>query len=765
MAKKLPFSTEEEFTLLEELGEGGFGNVCLMEYKTGDQYAVKNYNTENFNVISEVKTLLSINHPSIVKFHSLVINNNGNLSISMEYAPNGTVRSKLEEKSLTPTEKSIIALSVAYGLQELHSKDILHLDLKPLNILLNKDNYPLICDFGLSFQREKLDEYIDFLLIGSFPYIAPEILEHDKGKIGKKCDIFSFGIVLYNLLTNRQMFSKGIKLQLTGDEVTAKYENGERPSIKKYRNTDPQICELIEKCWQTDPDDRPTISEVTDFLSKIENVFKDTEVAPFNEYIEYVDQKLREKEDNSISDVEISEGIDQIAQKTFERSKSEHDPEKSRSLLSISLSANSKFRRSIFESSIKSHFGNSNPSDEEMEKANKFYMSKKSIFNGDDFLKIADNFRNCGSSFAWDFYDLAVEKGCQEAVKRIQKFLTFKNIDLPFERFVRYSIMNADSICEKEMFCLDVEQGLNCLFIAKNYIDYKIENQIKTIRPNDSENSIVEPSNSIDSYTSSNESISAVTDSVDFDSETEFDKEKIEMRYDTWIEKLCQQNYATLRTSFYQNMYKNQPNLKKYSNQYYEFMAESGCPNCANIVAENKNELVKSNLNSSMHKKLNADFLKSAELSIINGSKNFIKKFADELSKGTSVKKDKQRAERLMFFFNLNGSKKPFDCSELFKFESFVQTKNVEDSKDTKKVQLEKKLPEIKKDDDYDYYYYSDDDDDKDLQKISKSTPSNLTENSKKKKQQPPPKKKTKLVKSSPQMIKNKNKNGKTKKK
>lgn len=740
---------EEDFEENKNLGSGSYGSVYLMTHKpTGVQYAVKVFDKDrSFNFTSETRKLMSIDHPCIVKFHFLIMKNDSTFSISMEYAPNGTIRQKLLSKqNFTPTEKSIIALGISYGLQELHSRNILHLDLKPGNVLLNKDNYPLICDFGFCAKPEELEDYNGFITPGSFPYIPPEIINcEDLSKADASVDIFAFGVILYNLLTGKQMFAKDYKNPLPRSDIIEKYNNDERPSLEKYQKDDKKICDLIEKCWQTDPNKRPNIEEVTQYLSRIENVFNKTEKQPFFEYIEFVNKKLEENLKNIVSRDEISERIDEeFAMRTLEISKNQPNSARSRRLLEISLSTNSKYRNDIVQSSISSYFSEKKLSQEELEKARSFFMSKSQILKGEEFLKIGDKFRDFDSDFAWDFYDLSIEKGCEEGRKRIQKFLTFKNLNLSFDRFVRYSIQNADYINEQNKFSLDVEQEMNCLFIAKNYIDYNISHRLqnKSLKEISSTSSIESSTNSIDTNSVEND------DSDDED----FDVEKIESKYDDWIEILSNENYEKSRKEFYSNI---ESKHQKLSDEYYEEMAESGCPNCACIATIKKKSAIKKNLIMANTKTLKEQFLHFAELSIINGSKKYIDEFTNELNRGEFIKKDVPRANRLIFFKNLE-QQKPIPKPDLFKYESFF-VKKVE--KDKKQNNSKKTETNIQLDDDDDSYYYSEEEVEE-VKVVKKSADSVLKKEKNKKED-----KKIKLIKSTPRLMtqKKRGKGGKKK--
>lgn len=693
---------ENEFEDIDVINSGTYGRVYLkLHKKTNTEYAVKDFRGEiAFNAGNEVDILQKIQHPSIVKFHSVILNNNGLFSYSMEYAPNGNVKEKLTRKSLSPTEKSIIALGTSYAIRELHKRSYVHLDIKPENVLLNKDNYPLLCDFGFTFSlsalKDSLTSYSEF---GTYPYTAPELYGRLREKnISLKADIFSFGIFLYNLLTEHQVFSKNFRSEINSEKVYSDFKKNIRPSLEDYLEDNSKIVKLIQDCWETDPDFRPTIDEVVDYLSKIENVFGHTEEKQFNDYISFVENGVKGIREKSEAESAKQQNFDEIAKKSLDLSKKTTDVQKSLSLLAFSMPVESKYQREIsIYYNIISFFKKSKPKPEVLVKANDFFMSKSDNLTAQELVEVADNFFESNSPFCWNYYDLAVEKKSNKASLKIQKFLTFTNIDVTFERFIKYAFQNAEYINKHNMLTLDFEQELNCLFIAKYYIQSKMKDLP------------IPKKNKPKSKSKSRSSKSGI------DNNDEIDLELIESKFDFWIEKLVSHDYISERKKFVEAS-----EADKFKNQLsYEFqfhMAEKGCPIQARLLCE---RLRKDSLNTAKKSKsaqLQKDYIKYLEISVVNGNNDCFKTFAEELKYGRFVEKDDRRAQRLLFFESLIDKKGPFERSELFTYESFYppDRQKIKQSPSKNKVTQRKTSSS-----DYGYFSYSDDDDDDDFNSSS----------------------------------------------
>ncbi|CAO2824557.1 unnamed protein product [Amaranthus hypochondriacus] len=194
------------------LGEGGFGVVYRGIFDDGEQVAVKVLKKDKrhgiHEFLSEVEMLSRLHHKNLVKLLGICTEDHIRCLV-YELVPNGSVESHLHDKGVSPLDWSTrmkIALGTARGLAYLHEDSnpcVIHRDFKSSNILLEHDFTPKVSDFGLA--RNALNEGnqpISTHVIGTFGYLAPEYAM--TGHLLVKSDVYSYGVVLLELLTGRK---------------------------------------------------------------------------------------------------------------------------------------------------------------------------------------------------------------------------------------------------------------------------------------------------------------------------------------------------------------------------------------------------------------------------------------------------------------------------------------------------------------------------------------------------------------------------------
>lgn len=260
--------------------EGAFGAVYkIKELETGKLYAakiIKNPQKEEF-LNREIGILMLANHPTIIKFIGFSLRdffNRDNVVLIMELAEKGSLSEVLKQiqaenipKDYTDTIRQIILIGVARGMKYLHDRNIIHRDLKPENVLLDSEYHPLITDFGMSKFFQSGDSNCQSISAGTPIYMAPEVISDTK--YGRKADVYSFGILMYEVITDSKPYpdlASGI-LNLYKFQISVVTENYrpkfEKPIKEEFKN-------LIEQCWSANPDDRPTFSELFSMLSNKE---------------------------------------------------------------------------------------------------------------------------------------------------------------------------------------------------------------------------------------------------------------------------------------------------------------------------------------------------------------------------------------------------------------------------------------------------------------------------------------------------------------
>ena len=153
---------------------------------------------------SEAQILASLRHPNLIAVHDFGTTDEGRCYIVAEFS-DGTNLRDAGRQGLSHRRAAEIVASVAEALQHVHEKGLLHRDIKPDNILLDSDGQPRLGDFGLALreedQRERSGE-----VSGSVPYMAPEQASGQAHRLDGRADVWSLGVVLYELLTGRRPF-------------------------------------------------------------------------------------------------------------------------------------------------------------------------------------------------------------------------------------------------------------------------------------------------------------------------------------------------------------------------------------------------------------------------------------------------------------------------------------------------------------------------------------------------------------------------------
>ncbi|KAL9666091.1 hypothetical protein QQ045_000413 [Rhodiola kirilowii] len=261
---------------LRELGSGTYGTVYHGKWR-GTDVAIKRLKKSCFAGRSseeerltkdfwrEAQILSNLHHPNVLAFYGIVPDGaGGTLATVTEFMVNGSLRNVLlkKDRSLDRSRKLIIAMDAAFGMEYLHSKSIVLFDLKCDNLLVNlRDPQRPICkvgDFGLS--RIKRNTLVSGGVRGTLPWMAPELLNGTSSKVSEKVDVFSFGIVMWEILTGEEPYADMHCGAIIGGIV----KNTLRPPI-------PQRCDtewknLMEQCWSPDPEERPSFTEIANKL-------------------------------------------------------------------------------------------------------------------------------------------------------------------------------------------------------------------------------------------------------------------------------------------------------------------------------------------------------------------------------------------------------------------------------------------------------------------------------------------------------------------
>lgn len=278
-----------DYNIENILGSGSFGNVYKAQNKyTGWSVAIKELNTTNLPQKQleffkrEVMILIQCNNPFLLDF--VGFSADSKLSIVTNYMRQGSLWDVLHKypESISPTQKTNIAIGIAHGMRYLHSKGIIHRDLKSPNILLDNRLFPYISDFGLGRIIEKATEGLPPMTscAGTPNWMAPEQISTEN--YGFAVDVYAFGMILYELATCLCPFD-GLK----SHEIFNFVSNGGRPELPQNLNGTP-LEDLIIKCWDQDPNQRPNFDQIYNMFCMRNVDFPGTSDSGVNLMLHYI---------------------------------------------------------------------------------------------------------------------------------------------------------------------------------------------------------------------------------------------------------------------------------------------------------------------------------------------------------------------------------------------------------------------------------------------------------------------------------------------
>jgi serine/threonine protein kinase len=250
------FSSIKEFRYLKEVGEGAFSKVYEVEHKpTGKKYALKDIALKDIeegdicNLESELTVHTRLSHENIVKMIDFIITEDY-LYIFLEYVENGILFRFIDDGypiNIFYIRKFFYETSVA--LMYMHSKDLIHRDIKPENILLTQNLGIKVCDFGWVTVSERFK--MNKSMCGTAEYMAPEII---KGyPQDKAVDVWSMGILLFEMFHNRDCFSGNDHMQIL--------QSIQRFNIKFDKNCPSDARDLIVKLLALEPQNRISLED------------------------------------------------------------------------------------------------------------------------------------------------------------------------------------------------------------------------------------------------------------------------------------------------------------------------------------------------------------------------------------------------------------------------------------------------------------------------------------------------------------------------
>ena len=258
----------EGYRIIKFLGSGKFSVVYEAERQLDSKLValkiIKIYDIKDKNLVEkclqEVNLLKRVNHPNIIKYLDSFIYQN-ELYIAVEWADKGDVKrliKKYKQEGDEIDERKVIEYTreIAAGLNHMHEQRVIHRDLKPANILITSDGIFKLGDLGLG-RIMNTETIKTFSKVGTPLYMAPEVINNSNG-YDFKCDNWSLGCVIYELITLRSPFQTSEKLSLI--ELFKKINSGLYPKIdnNKYK----VAAKISEALLKVNPEERMELPQV-----------------------------------------------------------------------------------------------------------------------------------------------------------------------------------------------------------------------------------------------------------------------------------------------------------------------------------------------------------------------------------------------------------------------------------------------------------------------------------------------------------------------
>lgn len=266
-----------ELQIVGPLGSGGFGSVFRAEYR-GQSVALKRVNRSTKNRLASRHSFWAELNAAHLRHRNIVHVLAASTCVPVEPWHEGSLGSVLMELCVSDLQQLIYgpdppqeshclryAMDVTRGMRFLHAHGVLHLDIKPANLLLSRDSVVKIADFGCSLKLEETWTSQLVHLGGTFTHRAPELLRGQPASA--KADVFSFAITLWQLLTRDQPYS--------GDRqhvIYAVVAHELRPQLHEHAVFSGErgqlYSALLSRCWSSRPQDRPSSEELLDLLPR-----------------------------------------------------------------------------------------------------------------------------------------------------------------------------------------------------------------------------------------------------------------------------------------------------------------------------------------------------------------------------------------------------------------------------------------------------------------------------------------------------------------
>jgi eukaryotic-like serine/threonine-protein kinase len=244
------------YRFIEKIGKGAFGTVLLFEDTVVQERLVLKFLNPAISqdeemmqrFVHELRYSRKITHQNVIRIYDF-LQIRGNFAISMEYFPSHTLGGELGEGKPMATQRAVrFGIDIATGMEVAHHQGIVHRDLKPANVLINNDGLLKIVDFGVAAAHREGDVQLTKTgyVIGSPKYMAPEQILGKK--VDERADIYSLGVMLYEMLTGSPPYYRGDHMSVMYQHVQGRA----KPPVELNPALPPELSDVVMKAMSVD---------------------------------------------------------------------------------------------------------------------------------------------------------------------------------------------------------------------------------------------------------------------------------------------------------------------------------------------------------------------------------------------------------------------------------------------------------------------------------------------------------------------------------